>query len=90
MKVVEDTLDTVVWHCVGGPGDRQDTEVTFSFKPSSDGVTTLLFTHADWREPTEFMHMCSTHWASYLIGLKAGLEGGSYKPWPQSEINRWP
>jgi hypothetical protein len=48
-----------------------------------------VFSHAGWREPTEFMSMCSTHWASYLIGLKAGLEGRDYTPYPQGEVNRW-
>jgi uncharacterized protein YndB with AHSA1/START domain len=90
MEIAENTPDRVIWHCVGGPTDWQGTAVTFLMKPASDGATTLLFTHGDWREPTEFMHMCSTHWASYLIGLKAGLEGSSYRPWPQGEVNRWP
>jgi uncharacterized protein YndB with AHSA1/START domain len=89
MEVVEDTPDRVAWRCVDGPADWQDTEIVYSLKPSADGATTLLFTHAGWREPSEFMHMCSTHWASYLIGLKAGLEGGGYTPWPQGEVNRW-
>jgi hypothetical protein len=35
----------------------------------------LLFTHAEWREPDEFIHHCSTKWAYFLLGLKAWLEG---------------
>ena len=37
-----------------------------------DGETVVLFTHADWREPVEFMHHCSTKWATFLIGLRNG------------------
>ena len=42
----------------------------------------LLFTHADWREPVEFMHHCSTKWATVLIGLRSGLEGGAFAAFP--------
>ena len=90
MEVVENTPDKVGWRCVGGPGDWQGTEIVYSIKSSGDGETTLLFSHAGWSEPNEFMHHCSTHWASYLIGLKAGLEGKSFTPFPQGEVNHWP
>ena len=46
--------------------------------------------HADWREPAEFMHHCSTKWAYFLLGLKAGLEGGSATPYPgDMAISTW-
>ena len=61
--------------------------------PGADGPggeTVLLFTHADWREPVEFMHHCSTKWAYFLLGLKAGLEGGPATPYPQDmAISSW-
>ena len=57
---------------------------------SPTGETVLLFTHADWREPVEFMHHCSTKWAYFLLGLKAGFEGGSATPYPgDMAISRW-
>ena len=90
MEIVEDTPDRVVWRCVDGPDDWQGTEIVYSIKPSANGETTMLFSHAGWREPNEFMHHCSTHWASYLIGLKAGLEGENFTPFPQGEVNHWP
>jgi hypothetical protein len=89
MEIAENTPDQVAWRCVDGPADWQNTEIMFSIKPSANGETTLLFSHAGWREPTEFMNHCSIHWASYLIGLKAGLEGGDYTPFPQGEVSRW-
>ena len=89
MQVVEATPDQIVWLCVQGPDDWKQTRITYRLDPAADGATTLLFSHAGWREQTEFMSMCSTHWASYLIGLKAGLEGRDYTPYPQGEVNRW-
>ena len=56
----------------------------------SGGETVLLFTHADWREPAEFMHHCSTKWGYFLLGMKAGLEGGSATPYPgDMAISSW-
>jgi uncharacterized protein YndB with AHSA1/START domain len=89
MEVIEKGPDLVAWRCVDGPDDWRETRITFQLKPATDRETTLLFSHAGWREPTEFMSMCSTHWASYLIGLKAGLEGRDYTPFPQGEVSRW-
>lgn len=89
-EVVEDTDDRVVWHVVEGPADWVDTTVTFAIKSGENADTTLLFTHAGWRESNEFMHHCSTHWGAYLIGLKHGLEGGDFTPFPQGEVNHWP
>jgi uncharacterized protein YndB with AHSA1/START domain len=70
----------VRWRCVEGPDEWVGTTVDFEVKPSGE-QTALVFTHAGWRDPVEFMHHCSTKWAYYLIGLKTGLEGGEYTPW---------
>jgi uncharacterized protein YndB with AHSA1/START domain len=90
MEIVENTSDTVAWRCVSGPSDWQGTEIVYSLTSSDDHETTMLFSHAGWRDQNEFMHHCSTHWASYLIGLKAGLEGENFTPFPQGEVNHWP
>ena len=56
---------------------------TLSFELKEDGgETVLLFTHADWPEPSEILHHSSTKWATYLIGLRSGLEGGSFTAFP--------
>src|SRR6266851_2172459 len=79
----------VAWRCVQGPDEWVDTTVTFDLR-ETDGETVVLFTHADWREPAEFMHHCSTKWAYFLLGLKAGLEDGSATPYPEDmAISRW-
>jgi len=79
----------VHWTCVEGPDEWRDTTVTFDVK-EVDGETAVVFTHAGWREPTEFMHHCSTKWGYFLLQVKAGFEGGTASPWPRDMlISRW-
>jgi uncharacterized protein YndB with AHSA1/START domain len=82
--------DLVVWRCVdAGPKEWIGTTVTFDLR-QVDGETVVLFTHADWREPVEFMHHCSTKWGYFLLGLKAGLEGSLATPYPDdTPISSW-
>jgi hypothetical protein len=43
----------------------------------------VLFKHQDWTAPVEFMHHCSTKWATYLmLSLKPLLETGKGTPNP--------
>jgi uncharacterized protein YndB with AHSA1/START domain len=90
MEVTGLTPDRHVgWRCTVGPNEWVGT--TFSFDlTASKGETGLLFTNAEWDEPVEFLHHCSTKWAYFLLGLKAGLEGGQATPYPgDSKISRW-
>jgi uncharacterized protein YndB with AHSA1/START domain len=89
MQIVEDRPEQTIWRCVDGPADWLDTEIEFEFRPNSDGGTTLLFTHANWNDANEFMANCSSEWASYLIGIKKGLEGGAFTPYPVGQVSRW-
>jgi uncharacterized protein YndB with AHSA1/START domain len=90
MEVVDLIPDRHVgWLCVEGPDEWVGTSVSFDLTTSSD-ETALLFTHANWREPVEFMHHCSTKWAVFLLGLKAGLEGGKATPFPDEiKVSSW-
>jgi hypothetical protein len=90
MEVVDlDPTHHIGWRCVQGPEEWAGTHLTFDLKPG-DGETVLLFTHADWREPVEFMYHCSTDWAYFLLGLKAWLEGGEATPYPDNmKISSW-
>jgi len=82
MEVVElSPNQRVRWRCVEGPREWVGTTVTFELKDSGQ-ETALLFTHADWAEPVEFMHHCSTKWATVLLGLRSGLEGGAFTSFP--------
>jgi uncharacterized protein YndB with AHSA1/START domain len=89
MEVLSDAPEEVVWRCVEGPADWRETRITFSLRPSSDGGTTLLFEHAGWREPNEFMGGCTTNWGAYLMSLKSGAEGSGFGAYPAGEVSRW-
>jgi uncharacterized protein YndB with AHSA1/START domain len=91
MEVVSTRPDeNVTWRGVeGGPEEWVGTTITFDLKAQPD-ETVVLFTHGGWREPVEFMNHCSTKWASFLLGMKAGLEGGKALPYPDdAKISGW-
>jgi len=71
----------VAWSCVGGADEWVGTKLTFDLS-EKDGETVVLFTHADWREPSEFMAHCSARWAYFLLSLKGVLETGKGTPFP--------
>ena len=78
-----------MWHCADGPEEWVGTNLSFDLSPSG-GETVVVFTHGDWRQPVEFMHHCSTKWAYFLLGMKAGLEGGEATAFPQDmKISSW-
>jgi hypothetical protein len=89
MEVVELIPDQrVAWRCVDGPAEWIGTDISFDLRPGEE--TAIVFTHDGWREPVEFMHHCSTKWASYLIGLKRGVENGNHRPYPHDErVSSW-
>jgi uncharacterized protein YndB with AHSA1/START domain len=93
MEVVELTPGRCVqWRCVEGPDEWVGTNLTFDLTSPhhAPGETVVLFTHADWREPVEFMHHCSTRWGYFLLSLKAGLESGKATPFPEDlKISSW-
>lgn len=89
MEVLEDAPEEVVWRCVEGPEDWRETRIAFRLRESSDGGTTLLFEHAGWREPNEFMGGCTTNWGAYLTSLKSGAEGNGFGAYPHGEVSRW-
>lgn len=82
MKVLElDPGKRVVWEVVEGPKEWIGTNVIWDLKPFENG-TTILFKHAGWAKPVEFMHHCSTKWATFLMSLKAMLETDTGTPHP--------
>ncbi len=82
MKVLEATKERVKWRCVSGPPEWVGTQVTFDLS-WKDGQTFILFTHANWKEPVEFMHHCSTKWATFLLSLRDLLEKSDGHPAPR-------
>jgi uncharacterized protein YndB with AHSA1/START domain len=81
----------VGWLCVQGPDEWVGTSLAFDLTTSEEaGETAVRFTHADWRDPIDFMYHCSTKWAYFLLGLKAGLEGGTATPYPEDlKVSNW-
>ena len=90
MKVLEATPgQLVLWEVIDGPEEWIGTQVRFELK-QEDGFTIVLFSHVGWKEPVEFMHHCSTRWATYLMSLKHLLELGKGEPSPHEvEVSNW-
>jgi uncharacterized protein YndB with AHSA1/START domain len=90
MSVLETRpLDTVLWEVVDGPAEWVGTQIRFEMK-QEDGFTIVLFSHAGWREPVEFMSHCSTKWATFLLSLKKLVETGEGDPAPRDvKISNW-
>jgi hypothetical protein len=79
----------VSWKVVGGPDEWMGTLVDFRLRDDGDR-TIVLFQHEGWKESGEFMHHCSTKWATFLMSLKAQLETGEGKPSPNDVHVAWP
>jgi uncharacterized protein YndB with AHSA1/START domain len=73
----------VHWRCVGNlSGDEWvGTEIFFDLQ-GDDNETTVRFSQRRWLEATDFFRYCSTKWAVYLVSLKALVETGAGRPWP--------
>ena len=72
----------VSWSCVGGADEWVGTKLSFTLTPKDDD-TVVLFTHADWRDPSDFMAHCSARWAYFLLSLKSLVETGKGTPSPE-------
>lgn len=82
MKVVELVPNRrVLWQVVGGPDSWIGTKVSFDLSQDGDH-TIVLFKHAAWKEPSEFMHACTTKWAMFLMSMKSLGETGKGAAYP--------
>ena len=90
MEVVDTTpASHVAWRVVDGPAEWVGTTIDWTIRQEGEW-TIVLFRHAGWREPVEFMHHCSTKWAGFLMSLKAFVETGSGAPAPRDvQISDW-
>jgi hypothetical protein len=83
MKVLElEPPKRVLWEVVDGPSEWVGTKISFDLQQDGD-YAVVMFKHQGWREPSGFMHHCSTKWASFLFSLKALVEKGQGAPHPQ-------
>ena len=82
MKVLEaEPGKRVLWQVVDGPDVWIGTKISFDLRRDGD-YTVVLFKHQGWKEPVEFMHHCSTKWATFLLSLKSFVETGEGAPHP--------
>ena len=90
MRILELQPSTRVrWRVLDGPEEWIGTTITYELK-QEDGYSIVLFTHAGWKQPVEFMHHCSTKWAVFLMSLKSLLETGKGAPSPgDTKIDNW-
>jgi uncharacterized protein YndB with AHSA1/START domain len=90
MKILEQQPDTcVLWEVVDGPAEWIGTTVSYDLAQHGEW-TIVLFSHAGWREPVEFMNHCSTKWASFLLSLKGYVETGTGAAYPRDvQISNW-
>lgn len=90
MKVLELVPNQRVrWEVVGGLGEWIGTKISFDLKVEDEYVV-VLFRHADWKEPSEGMHHCSTKWAIFMMSLKTLCESGQGNPAPNDvKIDNW-
>jgi len=80
---------TVRWDVVEGPDEWLGTSIEWDLRQDGD-YTIVLFKHEGWRDRAEFMHHCSTKWASYLLSLKQLVETGTGAPSPHDlQISDW-
>lgn len=71
----------VAWQVVEGPDDWVGTKVKFELEQEGKQAT-VRFKHEGWKQATEFMHHCSTKWATFLMSMKAFVETGKGVPFP--------
>jgi hypothetical protein len=82
MKVIASEPGRLVhWSCSRGPDEWPGTGVSFQLTWKQD-QTYVLSRHANWREPVEFMHHCSTKWAWLLCNLRDYIEQNNGRPAP--------
>lgn len=82
LDVIHADPSLVTWRYSGPAEDWVGTEIKFRLE-WRDGQTFVLFSHEGWREPNEFMHHCSTKWATFLLSLKDLVERGEGRPDPR-------
>ena len=71
----------VNWSCVQGADEWVGTKISFDLRSDGD-ETVVMFAHAGWKEPGEFMAHCSARWAYFLLSLKSLEETGRGTPFP--------
>jgi hypothetical protein len=61
------------WRVLTGD-EWSGTRIVFELMPNK-AATVLRFTHADWKEETDYFSMCTATWGELMFRLKATAEG---------------
>ena len=84
MEVVElEPVKRVRWEVVEGPAEWVGTTVDWRAQPGRATSRSCSSSIRAGAEPVEFMHHCSTKWATFLMSLKALVETGKGAPSPR-------
>ena len=68
----------VEWLVTSGK-EWKDTRIVFRMSATKSG-SQLHFSHADWRNETDYFTSCNTTWGELMFRLKASAEGKSPGP----------
>jgi uncharacterized protein YndB with AHSA1/START domain len=69
----------VVWHCLNGFPEWEDTQIAFDIEAVRDGCI-LHFSQRGWRRTTGSYPKYNFEWAKYLVSLRNYLEKGKGFP----------
>jgi uncharacterized protein YndB with AHSA1/START domain len=70
---------SVVWHCLSGFPEWEDTQIAFDLAPSKQGCL-VHFAQRGWRRVTGSYPKYNFEWAKYLASLRNYLEKGKGFP----------
>ena len=80
-RVDELSEDRVAWTIESSNPDWVGTQITFDLQSVEDR-TLVRFGHRGWREQGDFFGHCSMKWATFLLSLRAQVEDGAGRPFP--------
>jgi uncharacterized protein YndB with AHSA1/START domain len=69
---------TAIWRCQTGQ-EWEGTRLIFELIPRP-AQTQLLFTHAGWKDETEYFRSCNTTWGELMFRIKSAAEGHGSNP----------
>lgn len=80
MKVIKlITNRSVVWHCMSGFPEWEDTQISFDLEVKKEG-TIVHFAHRGWKRTAGGYPKYNFEWAKYLVSLRNYLEKGKGFP----------
>ena len=82
MKIIElQKNNKIVWECIESDIEWIGTGVSFDLS-ENDNTTTVVLSHFNWRELTNYYRWCNYNWAMFLSSLKTYCENLKQVPLP--------